>query len=208
MFGGTKQAVQEELARVQMTLLEGTFIEPSKLKIADYLDRWFVITMGLKPSPSGETLRFIYWMENYRSGAHSRLDIQYHFVWVTNYRKKVLTGAVGERVRDLIREVCRTNEIEIVQGAVSADHVHVLLSCPPTLSPSKIMQYIKGKTSRKLMMEFKHVQKQYWGRHFWARGYFVASSGNVTDEAIAEYIRGQDGTEPSDGDETFKVTPS
>jgi len=63
--------------------------------------------------------------------------------------------------------------------------VHVLLSCPPTLSPSKIMQYVKGKTSRKLMMEFKHVQKQYWGRHLWARGYFVATSGNVTDEAIA-----------------------
>ena len=68
------------------------------------------------------------------------------------------------------------------------------------------MQYIKGKTSRKLMMEFKHIQKQYWGRHFWARGYFVASSGNVTDEAIAEYIRGQDGTEPSDGDDNFQVT--
>ncbi len=112
------------------------------------------------------------------------------------------------RVRDLVREVCRTNEIEILQGAVSADHVHVLLSCPPTLSPSKIMQYIKGKTSRKLMMEFKHVQKQYWGRHLWARGYFVATSGNVTDEAIAEYIRGQEGTEPSDGDDNFQVTPS
>ena len=106
-------------------------------------------------------------MENYRTGAHSRFDIKYHFVWVTKYRRKVLTGAVGERVRDLVREVCPTNEIEILQGAVSADHVHVLLSCPPTLSPSKIMQYIKGKTSRKLMMEFKHVQKQYWGRHFW-----------------------------------------
>jgi putative transposase len=69
------------------------------------------------------------------------------------------------------------------------------------------MQYIKGKSSRKLMMEFKHIQKQYWGRHFWARGYFVASSGNVTDEAIAEYIRCQDGTEPSDGDDKFQVTP-
>jgi len=147
-------------------------------------------------------------MENYRTGAHSRFDIKYHFVWVTKYRKKVLTGSVGERVRDLVREVCRTNEIEILQGAVSADHVHVLLSCPPTLSPSKIMQYIKGKTSRKLMMEFKHVQKQYWGRHLWARGYFVATSGNVTDEAIAEYIRGQEGTEPSDGDDNFQVTPS
>jgi putative transposase len=147
-------------------------------------------------------------MENYRTGAHCRFDIKYHFVWVTKYRKKMLTGTVGERVRDLVREVCRTNEIEILQGAVSADHVHVLLSCPPTLSPSKIMQYIKGKTSRKLMMEFKHVPKQYWGRHLWARGYFVATSGNVTDEAIAEYIRGQQGTEPSDGDDNFQVTPS
>jgi putative transposase len=147
-------------------------------------------------------------MENYRTGSHSRFDIKYHFVWVTKYRKSILTGAVGTRVRDLVREICRTYEIEILQGAVSADHVHVLLSCPPTLSPSKIMQYIKGKTSRKLMMEFKHVQKQYWGRHLWARGYFVATSGNVTDEAIAEYIRGQDGTEPSDGDDKFQVTPS
>ena len=147
-------------------------------------------------------------MENYRTGSHSRFDIKYHFVWVTKYRKSILTGVVGIRVRELVREICRTQEIEILQGAVSGDHVHVLLSCPPTLSPSKIMQYIKGKTSRKLMMEFKHVQKQYWGRHLWARGYFVATSGNVTDEAIAEYIRSQDGTEPSDGDDNFQVTPS
>lgn len=147
-------------------------------------------------------------MENYRTGSHSRFDIKYHFVWVTKYRKPVLAGAVGTRVRDLVREICRTNEIEILQGAISQDHVHVLLSCPPTLSPSKIMQLIKGKTSRKLMMEFKHIQKQYWGRHFWARGYFVASSGNVTDEMIAEYIRGQDGTEPRDDDDKFQVTPS
>ena len=98
-------------------------------------------------------------MEHYRTGAHSRFDLKYHFVWVTKYRKKVLTGAVGMRVRELVREVCRTNEIEILQGAVSADHVHVLLSCRPTMSPSKIMQYIKGKTSRKLMMEFKHIEK-------------------------------------------------
>jgi len=104
-------------------------------------------------------------MENYRTGAHSRYDLKYHFVWVTKYRKPVLTGVVGTRVRDLVREVCRTNDIEILQGSVSADHVHVLLSCPPTISPSKIMQYIKGKSSRKLMAEFKHIQKQYWGQY-------------------------------------------
>ena len=147
-------------------------------------------------------------MENYRTSSHSRYDIKYHFVWVTKYRKEILTGAVGTRVRDLVREICRTHDIEILEGAVSRDHVHVLLSCPPNLSPSKIMQYIKGKTSRKLMMEFKHIQTRYWGRHLWARGYFVASSGNVTDEAIMEYIRRQDGTEPRDGGDNFRVTPS
>ena len=128
-------------------------------------------------------------MENYRTGAHTRFDIKYHFVWVTKYRKAVLTGVVGKRLRDLVREICRTHEIEILEGSVSRDHVHVLLSCPPNLSPSKAMPYIKGKSSRKLMMEFKHIQKQYWGRHLWARGYFVATSGNVTDEVIMEYIR-------------------
>jgi putative transposase len=145
-------------------------------------------------------------MENYRRSSHSRYDIKYHFVWVTKYRRSILTGPVGTRVRELVREICRTHDVEILQGAVSSDHVHVLLSCPPNVSPSKIMQYIKGKTSRKLMMEFKHVQKQYWGRHLWARGYFVASSGNVTDETIMEYIRQQEGAGPPDDDDIFRVT--
>jgi len=147
-------------------------------------------------------------MENYRLGSHSRYDIKYHFVWVTKYRKPVLFDEVGRRVRELVVEICRTNEIEILSGHVSKDHVHVLLSCPPNLSPSKIMQYIKGKTSRKLMMEFQHIQKAFWGRHLWARGYFVASSGNVTDEVIKEYIRLQDDTEPGDGGSNFTVCKS
>lgn len=147
-------------------------------------------------------------MERYRTGAHSRFDLKYHFVWIPKYRKAVLSGEVGLRLRGLVREICRTLEIEIVEGSVSSDHVHVLLPCPPNLSPSKIMQAIKGKTSRKLLAEFKHLQKQFWGRHLWARGYFVASSGNVTDEAIREYIRQQEGTEPDDGGDNFRVTPS
>ena len=147
-------------------------------------------------------------MEHYRTGAHTRYDLKYHFVWVTKYRKKVLAGPVGERLRDLIREVCRTNDVEILQGSVSQDHVHVLVSCPPNLSPSKLMHYLKGKSSRTLLMEFKHLQKAYWGRHLWARGYFVASSGNVTDEAIMAYLREQEGTEPCDGGDNFQIAPS
>ena len=145
-------------------------------------------------------------MDNYRTGSHTKYSIQYHFVWITKYRKELLVGEVGPRLRELVREVCRTNEVEILEGSVSSDHVHILVSCPPNLSASKLMQYVKGKTSRKLMMEFSHLRKQCWGRHLWARGYFVASSGNVTEETIREYIRHQEGTKPSDGDENFRVT--
>jgi putative transposase len=147
-------------------------------------------------------------MENYRTSSHSRFDIKYHFVWITKYRKGVLQGDVGVRLRDIVREICRTHDIEILEGAVGRDHVHVLLSCPPNLSASKIMQYIKGKSSRKLLMEYNHLQKQFWGRDLWARGYFVASSGNITDEMIPEYVRTQDGTEPGDGGDNFRTTPT
>jgi putative transposase len=145
-------------------------------------------------------------MEHYRTSAHTRFDLKYHFVWITKYRKPVLRGEVGLRLRELVVEVCKSNDVEILQGHVSRDHVHLFVSAPPHLAPSKLMQYIKGKTSRKLMMEFKHIQKMFWGRHIWARGYFVASSGNVTDEVIQEYIRLQEMDEPRDGGENFRVT--
>ena len=146
-------------------------------------------------------------MEHYRTASHSRFDIKYHFVWITKYRKAVLTGQVAHRLRDLVREICKTHEIEILQGHVSADHVHILVSAPPNMSASKIMQYIKGKTSRKLMMEYRHLNRMFWGRHMWARGYFVATSGNVTDEVIQEYIRLQ-GREPPPDDESFRIGDS
>jgi putative transposase len=145
-------------------------------------------------------------MEHYRTSAHTRFDLKYHFVWITKYRRPVLRGEVGLRLRELVVEVCKSNEVEILQGHVSRDHVHLFVSAPPHLAPSKLMQYIKGKTSRKLMMEFKHIQKMFWGRHIWARGDFVASSGNVTDEVIQEYIRLQEMDEPRDGGENFRVT--
>ena len=144
-------------------------------------------------------------MGNYRTGSHSRFDIKYHFVWITKYRTPVLYGEVGHRLRQLVIEICKTREVAILSGHVVKDHVHVFLSCPPNLSPSKVTQYLKGKTSDKLMMEFRHIQKCFWGRHLWARGYFVASSGNVTDEVILEYISLQDESEPGDGCQNFTV---
>ncbi len=82
-------------------------------------------------------------MEEYRIGPHSRYDIQYHFVWVVKYRKSVLRGDISLRLRDLVREICRSYNVEILEGSVNSDHVHLSVSSPPTFSPSKIMQAIK-----------------------------------------------------------------
>ena len=131
-------------------------------------------------------------MQNYRKSSHCTYDIKYHIVWITKYRKPVITGKIAERTRELIRGICHQNEVEILAGHVSKDHIHLLVSVPPSLSVSKLVQYLKGYSSRKLQMEYKEINKQFWGRHLWARGYFVASSGNITDEVIAEYIKSQD----------------
>ena len=90
---------------------------------------------------------------------------------------KVLRAEVAERVRELVRETCEAFEIRIVKGVVSKDHVHILVSCPPTMAPSDIVRRIKGRTLSKLFEEFPHLKNRYWGRHLWARGYFCATVG-------------------------------
>src|SRR5687767_3061534 len=93
-----------------------------------------------------------------RKGPHTTYDIQYHFVWATKYRYKVLRGEIAQRAREIIRQICMAREITILKGHVSADHVHLLVSCPPALSPAKIAQYVKGVSSRKLQDEFPHLK--------------------------------------------------
>ena len=136
-------------------------------------------------------------MQNYRKTSHTTYDCKYHIVWITKYRKKVLSDQVGIRVRELVIEVCKRNNVEILRGHVSRDHVHLFVSVPPHLAVSKLVQYLKGKSSYKLMQENKQLSKLFWGRHVWARGYFVSTSGNITDEVILEYIKNQDDNEGS-----------
>jgi putative transposase len=102
--------------------------------------------------------------------------------------------------------ICASLDVEIVKGNVSRDHVHLLVSAPPTLSVSRLVQRMKGLTSRKLLMENRGLNKAFWGRHLWARGYFVASTGNVTEEMISRYIENQQDME-RDQDADFKVEP-
>src|SRR3954451_11045434 len=141
-------------------------------------------------------------MEHYRRTAHTRFDIKFHLVWITKYRKKLLRADVAIRLRQWVRDICSELEVEILKGHMSKDHVHLFVSCPPHVSASYLMQRIKGKSSRNLMQEFSHLKKLCWGRHLRARGFFAASSGNVTDEVIMEYIRTQEMTKD---DDDFKV---
>lgn len=127
-------------------------------------------------------------MRYYRKTSHSTYDCTYHIVWVTKYRYSVLVGDIALRVRELVRQICVENQVEIIRGTVSHNHVHIYVSVPPFLSIGKLVQKVKGRTSRKIQQEFPELKKRYWGNHFWAVGYFVRTTGNVTDEMIKEYI--------------------
>ncbi|MFZ1493922.1 MAG: IS200/IS605 family transposase [Candidatus Competibacter denitrificans] len=124
----------------------------------------------------------------YRYGSHTVYKIQYHFVFVTKYRYHVLKGDVALKARELIRQRCEAFEIEILKGVVSKDHIHILVSAPPNMASSEIMRRIKGRTSTKLFEVFPELKKRYWGRHFWARGYFCVTSGEMTEEMIKDYL--------------------
>ena len=110
---------------------------------------------------------------------------------------------LAERTRDLIRQSCQAREVVVIRGAVSPDHVHVLVSAPPQLAPSKLVQYVKGRSSRRLQDEFGELRKRYWGQHLWARGYFCATVGAVDEETIKNYIERQQWDEDDQG---FKIT--
>ena len=125
---------------------------------------------------------------DYRYGSHTVFDIKYHFVWVTKYRYQILKGDIALRVRELVRQTCEAFEIRIISGVVSKEHVHIFVSAPPTMAPSEIMRRIKGRTASKLLEEFPSIKKRYWGHHFWARGFFCATSGEVTKEMIKNYL--------------------
>ena len=127
-------------------------------------------------------------MATYDTGAHTVFYHRYHIVWITKYRYKVLEGAVRERIRAIIRQVCGELGVTIVKGVLSRDHVHMMVSIPPHLSVSDVVRRMKGRSSHKVQREFPALRKRYWGRHFWARGYFCTTSGNVTDEVILQYI--------------------
>jgi putative transposase len=141
-------------------------------------------------------------VRNYQHSSHATYEIQYHFVWITKYRYKVLKPDIAIRLRDMVRQGCEAREITVISGNIRPDHVHILVSAPPWISPSQIMQYLKGRSSRLLQDEFSELKRRYWGRHLWGRGYFCTTVGPVTEEMIKNYIENQ-----HDDDDSIKIEP-
>lgn len=127
-------------------------------------------------------------MERNCHGSHTVTRLTVHIVWVTKYRYHVLKGEVQKRCRVLLTHICDAEDIRILKGVVSKDHVHMLIEYPPSKSVSDIVKRLKGRTSRILQQEFPELRKRYWGKHFWAVGYGAWSAGNITEDLVAEYL--------------------
>lgn len=127
-------------------------------------------------------------MADQRRGNHTITRLTVHIVWVTKYRYQVLKGEIQKRCRELIIQICDAEDVRILQGAVSKDQVHMHIEYPPSQSISDLIKRLKGRTSGLLQQEFPELQKRYWGKHFWAIGYGAWSTGNLTEEMVAEYL--------------------
>lgn len=127
-------------------------------------------------------------MADQRRGNHTITRLTVHIVWVTKYRYQVLKGEIQKRCRELIIQICDAEDVRILQGAVSKDQVHMHIEYPPSQSISDLIKRLKGRTSGLLQQEFPELQKRYWGNHFWAIGYGAWSTGNLTEEMVAEYL--------------------
>ena len=123
-----------------------------------------------------------------RSNSHTVSNLSVHIVWSTKYRYPVLVGDIQLRCRSIIIQICDAEDVQILKGVVSKDHVHLHLSYRPSQSVSDLVKKIKGRCSRKIQQEFVELNKKYWGRHFWAIGFGCWSTGNITDEMVDEYL--------------------
>lgn len=129
-------------------------------------------------------------MKELRKLGHSVYDCKYHVVWCPKYRFKVMQNEIRLYVREVIKELCRWKKLEIIQGNVQEDHIHIVLGIPPNYSVLSTIGFLKGKSAIKIFNKFGKLRKKYWGMHFWSQGYCVSTVG--LDEArIVKYVRWQ-----------------
>jgi putative transposase len=127
--------------------------------------------------------------QEYRHGITSVTLINYHFVWIPRRRRKVLIGAIAERLKELIYQTAQDLECKVLALEIMPDHVHLFLNCPPTFAPSDLMFRFKGRSARELRKEFPDPLMKM--PSMWTRSYFCSTAGNVSSSTIEKYIANQ-----------------
>ena len=123
--------------------------------------------------------------------AHTKYNCTYHIVFIPKYRRKVMYGKIGKEIGEILSMVCKITGIELIRGGVCPNHVHMYVAIPPKMSISEVMSKAKGRSA---LMIFDHhpEYRDKYGRHFWARGYYVETIGQVNEETIKNYIEEQE----------------
>ena len=121
---------------------------------------------------------------------HTKYNCTYHIVFVPKYRRKVMYGQLRQEVGQILSTVCKITGVQLIKGGVCPDHVHMYISIPPKISLSTVMSKLKGKSA--LMIFDRHPEyRDKYGRHFWARGYYAETVGQVNEDTIMKYIEEQ-----------------
>ena len=129
-------------------------------------------------------------MKQFNKLSHAVWQCKYHVVWCPKYRFKILKGEIGKSVRDIIKQLTEWRGINILEGNVQTDHIHLVLSIPPKYSIAETIGFLKGKSAIKIFDMHTELKRRYWGRHFWAKGYCVSTIG-LDEGQIREYVRMQ-----------------
>ena len=119
---------------------------------------------------------------------YAHYNINYHFVWIPKYRRRILVDKVAEEFERLLQRVCKDRGVEILSLSVQPDHVHLFVSAPPRHAPSELVNTFKGYTSRYLRQKFPELSKQTSRKGIWTRTYYVGTAGTVSAETIKKYI--------------------
>ena len=131
-------------------------------------------------------------MANIRDSlSHTKWLCKYHIVFTPKYRRKAIYGQYKESIGKILRQLCNYKGVEIIEGHLMSDHIHMLVSIPPKYSVSQFMGYLKGKSSLMIFDRHANLKYKFGNRHFWAEGYYVSTVG-MNEATIAKYIREQE----------------
>jgi REP-associated tyrosine transposase len=126
-----------------------------------------------------------------QSLSHTKWECKYHIVWIPKYRKKALFFELRKYLGEILRELAKQKECEVLEGHLMPDHVHIMLSIPPKYSVSQVVGFIKGKSAIQIARNFQGRKKNFVGQNFWARGYYVSTAGK-DEEVVRAYIQAQE----------------